>query len=285
MRNAFIEHMIKRVEEDPSIFLVVGDLGYTVVDPFVEKYPERFLNAGVAEQNMTSVACGLAREGYKVFTYSIGNFTTLRCLEQIRSGICYHQLPVCVVSVGGGFMYGYLGPTHHLTEDIAIMRSLPYMRVFVPFSKESACKALDEVVDHPGPAYIRLGREGIPFEDVNHNGLTLIKSHEKQAGKKADQAVLFAGKLSREIIDLAQEREADIYALCRIKPLPEQEIREWCASYRSIVIVEDHQKHGGLQSAVAELVSDIEGINIDNAFSSLIGGGDDQRKHMLFDSE
>jgi len=280
MRNAFIEHLISLFENDESLFLVVGDLGYTVVDPLVEKYPDRFLNVGVAEQNMTAVASGLAKEGYKVFTYSIANFTTLRCLEQIRNDICYHDLPVCVVSVGGGFMYGYLGPTHHATEDIGILRTLPRMRVFVPFSCDSARCALDEVVASPGPAYIRLGREGLDVAGVTHNGLFRVKAHSQAS--RAEAAVLCVGKISPEVVALAEQRKADLWAICRVKPLPEADIARLVADYQDLLVVEDHQRQGGVLSAIAESTTRLRGINLRDTFASVIDGEDGIRRHMLF---
>jgi transketolase len=279
MRNAFLEHLAERVAADRSIFLVVGDLGYSVVDSFAAAHPERFLNAGVAEQNMTSVACGLAREGYKVFTYSIANFTTFRCLEQIRNDVCYHNLPVCVVSVGGGFMYGHLGPTHHATEDIAVMRALPNMRVFVPFCKASARRALDEVLDEPGPAYIRLGREGLPCETVKDNGLTLL---EKGPGEKVSRAVLCVGKVCPEVQRIANESGADLFGLCRINPLPEDDLAAVLGRYEEVSVVEDHQRAGGAFSAISEFASGLRSVSIGGAFSSAVESEDGQRRQMMF---
>ena len=132
MRNAFIKELIDIAEKDKNVFLLVGDLGFSVVEPFAEKYPDRFLNCGVAEQNMTGIAAGLALEDYKVFTYSIANFNTLRCVEQIRNDICYHNLDVTVVSVGGGLSYGSLGYSHHAIQDIAIMGSMPNISLLLP---------------------------------------------------------------------------------------------------------------------------------------------------------
>ncbi len=279
MRNAFIEHLIAKMADDESIFLIVGDLGYSVVEPLVERYPDRFLNAGVAEQNMTAVACGLAREGYQVFTYSIANFTTLRCLEQIRNGVCYHHLPVCVVSVGGGYMYGYLGPTHHATEDIGILRTLPGMRVFVPFSQRSAQLALDEVLQYPGPAYIRLGRQGMAVNEIAHNGLSLVRAH---AAGPTDRALIAVGKICERVVALAAEREADLYTLCRVNPLPEEDLAQLFEQYAQVTVIEDHQRSGGVMSALAEFTTTIQGINIAGRFSSAIEHEDGQREAMLF---
>src|SRR5229473_4657677 len=132
MRGAFFRALVEIAEQDERVHLVVGDLGFGVVEEFARRFPKRFLNAGVAEQNMTGIAAGLALSGKVVFTYSIANFPTLRCLEQVRNDVCYHNANVKVVSVGGGFTYGAMGATHHAIEDLAIMRALPRMVVVAP---------------------------------------------------------------------------------------------------------------------------------------------------------
>lgn len=122
MRTAFIETLCELAAADPRIWLLTGDLGFSVLEVFAERFPDRYVNMGVAEQNMTGVAAGLAMSGKIVFTYSIANFPTLRCLEQIRNDVCYHEASVKVVAVGGGLSYGNLGYTHHGIEDLAVMR-------------------------------------------------------------------------------------------------------------------------------------------------------------------
>lgn len=278
MRNTFIDHLTRKAAHDPSLFLVVGDLGFTVVEPFMEKFPDRFLNAGVAEQNMTSLAAGIAREGYRVFTYSIANFTTLRCLEQIRNDVCYHRLPVCVVSVGGGFMYGNLGPTHHATEDIAVMRALPYTRVFVPFSKTSTRMALDEIVAGPGPAYLRLGREDQPCDLVADNGFTLV--HRARPDGWAPSCLISVGQLAQSTLAEARAEGADVYALCRIKPLPEGTV-ELLARYQQVRVIEDHQFHGGAFSALSEVTSRLQSSSIRDRLSSRVAKEVEQRQAMI----
>ena len=123
MRDVFIQRLSHLAETNDDVFLITGDLGFGVLEDFENKFPNQFLNVGVSEQNMTGVATGMALDGYKVFTYSIANFTTLRCLEQIRNDACYHDVNVNVVSIGGGFGYGSLGMSHHATEDLSIMRT------------------------------------------------------------------------------------------------------------------------------------------------------------------
>src|SRR5438876_9433678 len=160
MRAAFIRTLSELAEHDLRIKLIVGELGFGVVESFAERFPKQFLNAGVAEQNMTGIAAGMALSGKVVFTYSIANFPTLRCLEQVRNDVCYHNANVKIVAVGGGFAYGSLGATHHATEDLAIMRALPEMTVVAPGDPVEAEAATDAIAAHAGPCYLRLGRAG-----------------------------------------------------------------------------------------------------------------------------
>ena len=152
MRNTFIETLIKKAEIDLSIILIVGDLGYNVIEPFQSNFPDRFINAGVCEQNMASMAAGLASEGYKVFIYSIANFPTFRCAEQIRNDIDYHKLPVTIVSVGSGVGYGNLGYTHHALQDYALMRSFPNMQILSPGNNNELIGSLNYIKKNPQPS-------------------------------------------------------------------------------------------------------------------------------------
>src|SRR5437879_9322206 len=162
MRTAFIQTLNELADRDPRVCLVVGDLGFSVIEEFATKPPDQFGNAGVAEQNMIGLAAGMALTGKIVFTYSIGNFGTLRCLEQIRNDVCYHRANVKVVAVGGGLAYGNLGVTHHASEDVAIMRALPNMTVVTPGDPVEARLATRAVVAHGGPCYLRRGKTGEP---------------------------------------------------------------------------------------------------------------------------
>jgi transketolase len=162
MRNAFIQELVALARQHPQIALIVGDLGYSVIEPFADEFPDRFINAGVAEQNMTGLAAGMASEGYHVFTYSIANFPTFRCAEQIRNDVAYHNLPVTIVSIGGGLAYGALGYSHHAVQDYALMRTLPHMLIAAPGDPMEVRACMRYLVENPGPSYLRLGKAGEP---------------------------------------------------------------------------------------------------------------------------
>ena len=158
MRDMFIKELVLHARKNDNIALIVGDLGFSVVEPFAKEFPERFINAGVAEQNMTGIAAGMASEGYHVFTYSIANFPTFRCAEQIRNDIDYHNLPVTIVSVGGGLVYGNLGYSHHAVQDYALLRSLPNMLIVAPGDSLEVKACLRFLIANPQPSYLRLGK-------------------------------------------------------------------------------------------------------------------------------
>ena len=158
MRNTFINELTKITSSNTNTMLLVGDLGFSVVEKFCKKFPNNFINAGIAEQNMSGIAAGLASEGFRVFTYSIGNFNTFRCAEQIRNDIDYHNFGVTIVSVGGGLSYGSLGYSHHLIQDYALMRSFPNMTLYTPASSIQVKQCLKEIFRSKSPGYLRLGR-------------------------------------------------------------------------------------------------------------------------------
>jgi transketolase len=162
MRNAFIDELVNHASVNDRIALIVGDLGFSVVEPFADRFPERFINAGVAEQNMMGLAAGMASEGYHVFVYSIANFPTFRCAEQIRNDVDYHRLPVTVVAVGGGLAYGNLGYSHHAVQDYGLMRLMPNMLIAAPGDPMEVRACMRYLMANPQPSYLRLGKAGEP---------------------------------------------------------------------------------------------------------------------------
>lgn len=171
MRNAFIEELVTAAEHRDNVALVVGDLGYGVIEPFARRFPERCFNAGVAEQNMMGLASGLASEGFHVFVYSIANFPTFRCAEQIRNDVDYHNLPVTIVAVGGGLAYGNLGYSHHAVQDYALMRVMPNMLIAAPGDPMEVRACMRYLIGNPQPSYLRLGKAGEP---CFHPGVPLV---------------------------------------------------------------------------------------------------------------
>lgn len=159
-----MQELVMLARAHSNIALIVGDLGYSVIEPFADEFPDRFINAGVAEQNMAGLAAGMASEGYHVFIYSIANFPTFRCAETIRNDIAYHNLPVTIVAVGGGLAYGALGYSHHAVQDYALMRSFPNMMIAAPGDSMEIVACLRYLINNPQPSYFRLGKnEGAPI--------------------------------------------------------------------------------------------------------------------------
>jgi transketolase len=258
MRSVFNETLLELAREDPRIFMVLADIGYGEIEPFAKAFPNRFYNVGVAEQNMTGIACGLAMEGNIAITYSIANFPTLRPLEQIRNDVCYHKANVKIVIIGGGLAYGALGMSHHSTEDLAIMRALPEMVVVAPCDMQEAVASAKAMIAHNGPVYYRCGYKKEPPIHDGPIDFKLGRAITVRDGK--DAAVIFAGTIGYNV-KLAVEALARKGVNCRlvsmptVKPIDEAAILE-AAKTGTIVTVEEHNIQGGLGSAVAEVLMD-----------------------------
>ena len=255
MRDAFIDELGALAREDERVFLIVGDLGFSVIEAFAEEFPDRFLNVGVAEQSMIGVASGLAAAGYRVFVYSIGNFPTMRCLEQVRNDVCYHQRAVTVVAVGAGFSYGSLGYTHHAIEDIAVMRTLPRMTVLSPADAIEARVLTRYAADLAGPCYLRLGKNGEPQLHRAPLGVDAVVSGQVLA-EGGDVTVLATGSIAGLAVEAAQllheqSISARVVSVPVIEPLARSVI-ELAHGTAGIVTVEEHSMRGGLGSAVLE---------------------------------
>ena len=252
MRDAFVRALGELAEADPGVVLITGDLGFGVLTDFAERFPESFINAGVAEQNMTAVACGMAMTGARAYTYSIGNFPTLRCLEQLRNDVCYHRADVTVVAVGGGFSYGQLGMSHFATEDLAILRTLPEMTVVAPSDPWQAHALTKQMHGAGGPHYLRLDKSsaGLPEGLVE-----LGRARQVRAG---GDAVIFAigGVLGEAVAaaDLLAERGVGVRVVDvhTLKPLDVETMCEAAAACGVVLTLEEHTVTGGLGGAVAE---------------------------------
>jgi transketolase len=279
MRTAFFNALLEQAELDESIFLVVGDLGFGVVEPFASRFPQRFVNIGVAEQNMSGVAAGLALSGKTVFTYSIANFPTLRCLEQIRNDICYHRANVKIVSVGGGFSYGSLGMSHHATEDLAIMRALPEMVVVAPGDPTEAALATAAIAAHRGPCYLRLGRAGEPEVHRGPIDFSIGKAVMVRSGNEL--TLISTGAMLPVALEVAEELPGQVRVLSMhtIRPLDAEAVLRAARETAAIFTLEEHSITGGLGGAVAEVLAEsgelhipFKRIGLPPTFSPYVGG-------------
>lgn len=287
MRNTFIKTLATLAETNPDIFLICGDLGYSVLEIFADKFPDRFLNIGIAEQNMMGVATGLSMEGYNVFTYSIGNFPTLRCMEQIRYDICYHNANVKVVAVGGGYAYGPLGVSHHTTEEIGMLRTIPNLQVTAPGDPAEVAGVTEYFTKHKGPGYIRLNKTGekIIYPNAVHfsepNAISVIDQHNPIAICASGDMVGYAYRYINE-----NNVKADLFSFPFVSPIDQQKIKYIGENYSRVITLEEHQLNAGFGSAVLEAMSDqfsagtlkslpkIQRIGIPNQFVGYAGTQD-----------
>jgi transketolase len=255
MRDAFVKALLVEARSDKRIMLVTGDLGFGVLNEYCQELPAQYINAGVAEQNMTGLSAGLALEGRIVFTYSIANFPTLRCLEQIRNDVAYHDASVNVVAVGGGFSYGALGMSHHATEDVAIMRALPGMRVFAPCDEFETVAIVKEMVAKPGPTYLRLDKSkasGSPLK------LPFVPGRIRQLREGAQVAIVGYGGIMGEAISAADTLAAGgvhcaVFSASTLKPFDTETLAQIATQYETILVLEEHVPQGGLGSLAAEV--------------------------------
>jgi transketolase len=294
VRDSFVRTLTELAPQHPELLLLTGDLGFGVLNDFVARFPRQFLNVGVAEQNMSGLAAGLALEGHTVFTYSIGNFPTLRCLEQIRNDICYHGANVKIVCVGSGMSYGALGISHHATEDLAILRSLPGMLVFSPGDLWEAAECSRYLVSHRGPAYLRLDKSAAP--PTAQPGETFRPGSIRTVRDGSDVTLAATGGILGEAL-VAADALAEQGVFCRVlsvhtvKPLDTDTLTAAASETGGIVSIEEHSVDGGLGGAIAEALMEagvfpgfFVRVGLRNTFSSAVGSQQYLRKFYALDA-
>ena len=295
MRDTFVKTLLELAKQDKNIELITGDLGFGVLKPFWEQCPDQFTNAGIAEQNMTTVAAGMALSGKTVFTYSIGNFPTLRCLEQIRNDCAYHGANVKVVCVGGGFVYGSLGMSHHATEDIAVIRALPDVVVLAPADLVEATEATKAMAYYPGTCYLRLGRGGEKKLHDKIENFQIGKAIQIHEGEKV--AIFSTGAIFEEVqkaYDLLKDQgfSPAVYTFPTVKPIDREVIAKYAAQCDLIVTCEEHNIVGGFGSAVAEVMAELDQrkarllrIGIEDVYSTVVGSQEYLREYYGMDGK
>ncbi len=293
MRDTFVKTLIELAKQDKNIELVTGDLGFGVLKPYWEALPDQFTNAGIAEQNMTTVAAGMALTGKNVFTYSIGNFPTLRCLEQIRNDCAYHNANVKIVCVGGGFVYGALGMSHHATEDIAILRALPDVVVLAPGDLLEAEEATKAMAKHTGTCYLRLGRGGEKRIHEKIENFEIGKAIRVKNGTKV--AIFSTGAIFEEVagaVEILKTHKIDpaVYTFPTVKPLDIDVINTVAKDFDLIVTIEEQNIVGGFGSAVAEVLAEqttkakLLRIGLNDTYSTIVGSQKYLRSQFGIDS-
>ena len=281
MRDTFVRVLADEMAQDPNIVLIIGDLGFGVMKPIWERFPDRIINAGIAEQSMVGLAAGLAATGKTVLVYSIGNFPVMRPLEQIRNDCAYHNANVKIVCVGGGFVYGSLGMSHHATEDLAVMRALPDVRVFAPGDPAETGIVTREIIHTPGTCYLRLGRGNEPMV---HTGISVEwKAPSPFTLRKGkDIALLSTGGILTQTVQAAERLAgkniwAEVVSFPCIKPMDTDAVKGLLKRFRHIVTVEEHNIIGGLGSAVCEIAAEagtgslVHRIGLQDCYSTIVG--------------
>lgn len=267
MRKNFIKNLINLNSKKNNIYLIVNDLGYNVIEPFTKLYPKRVFNAGVSEQSMMGMSAGLASEKSQVFAYSIANFPTFRCAEQIRNDVDYHKLPVTIVSVGSGLSYGNLGYTHHALQDYALMRSFPNMLIVSPGNNEELTGALKYIVKNPQPYYLRLDKDEINNRDTNLKKVKPGHLNKIYEGNKK-KIILTTGNV-QHIAKEINNKDYSIYSLPIWGKRAKKIALKSLLRFNEIITIEDHLEDGGFGSWISEcLINTKKKINLKNKFIS-----------------
>lgn len=255
MRNAFAGDITNYAFHDDDIMILSGDVGNKLFNVYKELQPDQFMNCGVAEANMTSMAGGMALSGMRPFTYSITPFNTTRCIEQIRVDLCYHNVPATIVAVGGGFSYAGCGATHHSCEDIAMLRALPNLKVLCPGDALEVRALLPEILDQQSPVYFRLGKKNEPVIHNEVPDLEIGRAIEMKSGD--DVCLLNTGITLPETLKAAENLDEHgistaVVQMHTVKPLDEDCLENVFEQYDLVASVEEHSRIGGFGGAVSE---------------------------------
>jgi len=241
MRGVFLDKLFQKMETDETIFFLTADMGINLVERFEEKFPDRFLNVGIAEQNLMGIAAGLAESGMRPYVYTISNFLVHRCFEQVRNDIVIHNLPIVLIGTSTGYDNGSLGPTHHMLEDWGAMSNFPGMKIYAPYNKESAERLFDQIYDSLEPTYIRIAK-----------GSGIDESEIKEITVGSNCAVISYGSAGKMALSYAREIKSDLIILEKLGESSFDSLDMNCSKYTDIIVLEDHFSHTGMYSYVCQ---------------------------------
>lgn len=252
MRSAFSAALVRAAKSDSRVILLTGDHGYALFDDIRRECPDRYLNAGVAEQNMVGVAAGLAKAGFRPIVYGLSAFVPIRVLEQIKLDVCYESLPVIFVGDGAGVVYSALGTSHQSTEDVAALRAVPELAILSPADAVEMTEAMRLALSHSGPVYLRMGKADVGTVHLTPPTLSWGKVVPVRAGA-GPLAWVATGSMVVTALAAAEAFPGSaVYSVPCLKPLDERALADVCRSYSAVVTVEEHSIYGGLGAAVAE---------------------------------
>lgn len=294
MRSAIISEIYQYMLQNPESVFLVGDLGYNAVEKIEKTFGSRFVNVGIAEQNLIGIASGIALTGKKVFVYSIIPFLTMRAYEQIRNDICYHNLDVMLIGAGAGLSYGVLGPTHFAVEDIGIMRVLPNISIFSPADKKEASDGTQQLLQKNSPVYVRIGKG--EAKGITDSPTPIKIGNISTIEKNAQVSIFSYGTIFKEVnlaVEMLKKKHiaTNIVNVHTLKPVDSESIVEILSKTELAVVVEEHYLIGGLTSILSEIISQqknmprLVSISIKNEFIRVIGTQDFLRKHVGIDAQ
>lgn len=265
MRNAYCKTLHELMVTNEKVYALTADIGFRNFDEIIKDFPERFINVGVAESNMIGIAAGLSLSGKIPFVFTIAPFVTMRCLEQIRVDLCYHNLPVKIIGAGGGFVYASQGTTHHAIEEVGIMRTLPNMTVICPADPAETSEAVLASMAIEGPAYIRIGRNNEPRVTNHNSNFKIGKANVMRQGD--DITVISTGHILGNLVKAADELRKEgigvrVVNMHTVKPIDKEIVLKCARETNAILTVEEHNIIGGLGSAVAEILAESLGNSI-----------------------
>ena len=259
MRNAYCRTLHKIMAENTSVYALTADIGFSNFDKIIEDFPDRFINVGIAESNMIGIAAGLTLSGKTVFVFTLAQFVTMRCFEQIRVDLCYQKLPVKIIGAGGGFVYGAQGVTHHAIEDVGVLRVLPHMNIICPADPIETGKAMEASMSLDEPSYIRIGRNNEPILFDKDYDFRIGKSVVMRHGN--DITIIASGFVLKNVLNAADELigqniKVRVVNMSTIKPIDREMIIKCAKDTKAIATIEEHNIIGGLGSAVAEVLAE-----------------------------